>query len=470
MLWTRASSHSSSNEELTTVNEELDTRNQQLGILHDDLNNLLSAATTPILKVDRALFLRRITPAAGNLGISPTDLNHPIRDLQQHLGRLPDVEPLIREVIDKLTVQTYDFQDKEGCWWSLSVRPYRTTDDRIDGAVLTFTGTDGIQRALQASETARRYADAIIETVREPLVILTPDLRVERANASFYAAFGIVQTQTEGQLIDELKSIPWDIERVRAQLEEVLRNSSSFRELEVEYTAPGMGKRAMLLNARHVSQESRNTGAILLAFEDITERRNHEEGISHQLKETGLELDRTKEELRSLASRLMNAHEETDRRIARELHDDFSQRLAFLEITIEKYRIASNGKDSPEVLETLDVLQRRISELSADVRTLSHRMHPAVLDDLGLVPALTSLAEEFELLRSAPVHFATGDIPESLPRPNASAVYRIAQEALRGLKTSCRSAHSDDWERRNLGLLILDRNHLFGLGLRSLRH
>ena len=142
------------------------------------------------------------------------------------------------------------------------------------------------------------------------------------------------------------------------------------------------------------------------------------------------DLQATKEELRALAASLMKAHEGADRRIARELHDDFSQRLSFLEMTIEQHQQQRIGKDSPEVDKMFAILTRHISELSADVRDLSHRMHPSILEDLGLAAALRSLAEESELARSAPVHFTGDAIPHSLPLPYANAVYRIAQEAL----------------------------------------
>jgi two-component system, chemotaxis family, CheB/CheR fusion protein len=420
----------SSNEELTTVNEELDTRNQQLGLLNDDLNNLFSAVNSPVLKVDRELYLRRCTPAAEKLGIGASDLNHPVRDLQRRMGTLPDLELLIRDVIDKLAVQTYDFQDQESRWWSLSIRPYRTTDHRIDGAVLTFTDTDPLQRALHVSDEARRYADAIIETVREPLVILNPALRVDRANASFYRVFRLTQAKAEGQHIYELGNGQWNIPEFRAQLEKLLLTGTSFTDFEVKHALLDAGTRMMSLNGRQISDESKGTGVILLAFEDVTERRKREEEMARQLTETGHELDRTKEELRALAGRLMNAREEQDRRVARELHDDFGQRLALLEITIENCRLGPLGQAHPEVQETLGLLRQRVSELSSDVRTLSHRMHPSVLDDLGLVIALKGLAEEFQLARSAPVLFTSKNVPVTLPLPYAGGVYRIAQEAL----------------------------------------
>ncbi|MBV8897179.1 MAG: PAS domain-containing protein [Acidobacteriaceae bacterium] len=421
----------SANEELTTVNEELDTRNRQLGTLNDDLNNLFAAVTSPVLRVDRELRIRRFTPTAEKLGVGPSDLNHPVRFIQPQLGNLPDIELLVRQVIDQLTFSTHDFQDRESRWWSLSIRPYRSADHRIEGAVLTFTDTDTIQNALHASDKARRYADAIIETVREPLLILTPELKVDRANACFYEFFRVARRQVEGKLLFDLGNGQWRIPKLESQLKEVLPSHLTFSNFEVSHTFPEIGRRVMLLNARQLSREPNETAAILLAFEDITERRAREEAAKQELTETASQLGRTKGELRALASNLMDAREQENRRMARELHDDFGQRLAVLAITLDQLRLSGAAEHyPPQVRDTLATVHQRISELTADIRDLSHRMHPAILEDLGLTAALKSLAEEFGAVRRAGVDFTSEDVPASIPMQYASAIYRITQQAL----------------------------------------
>jgi two-component system, chemotaxis family, CheB/CheR fusion protein len=421
----------STNEELTTVNEELGTRNQQLGILSDDMTNLLGAVDVPILRVDRNLCLCRFTPAAEKVfGVGSTDLQHPIRLLQSRLGMQADFERLIRDVIGSLAVQGHKMQDPRGHWWSLSIRPYRTADDRLDGAVLTFMDVDSIQHALHASQEARQYADAIVETVREPLVILSQDLRVERANASFYGKFHLRPEQTEGKHIYELDAAQWKIPKLRLLLQKMSTNEKSFADLEIKHAFPHIGTRVMLLNAKELQFESKTR--ILLAFEDITDRRRAEESITERLKKTDRELDRTKDELRALAGHLMTAQEEEQRRIARELHDDLVQRLGFLEFQIGQFRIGPIGSARVEVAEMLTSLQRQTAELSDATRNISHRLHPAILDDLGLVAALRNLAKDFSHGRSSAVRFTSRVGTRSLPRGHfAGTVYRIAQEALR---------------------------------------
>ena len=125
----------------------------------------------------------------------------------------------------------------------------------------------------------------------------------------------------------------------------------------------------------------------------------------------------------------MKSREEEDRCIARELHDDFSQRLALVAITLERLRLEPTSQLA-ELSEPLATLQQLVTELGNDLRSLSHRMHPAMLEDLGLVPALRSLAENYDAIRPAPVEFKGEKVPASLSLAHAGAVYRIAQEAL----------------------------------------
>jgi len=148
----------SANEELTTVNEELQNRNHEQGILVNDLNNLFAAVNTPILMFDRALLLRRFTPAAErSLGLSPADLGRGMADLPARTS-LPQLEQLVRGVLDTLAIATREMQDNDGYWWSVAIRPYRTLDHRIEGAVLTFADVNSLKHSLQVVEESRDFA------------------------------------------------------------------------------------------------------------------------------------------------------------------------------------------------------------------------------------------------------------------------------------------------------------------------
>jgi two-component system CheB/CheR fusion protein len=132
------------------------------------------------------------------------------------------------------------------------------------------------ERALQESS---EYADNIVATVREPLVVLDADLRVILANRSFYSTFKVTPEDTEGKLVYNLGDRQWDIPRLREFLEEILPKNTSFDDFEVEHSFETIGYKAMLLNARRIHQKENQTRMILLAIEDITERRQMQERL-----------------------------------------------------------------------------------------------------------------------------------------------------------------------------------------------
>ena len=126
-------------------------------------------------------------------------------------------------------------------------------------------------------QDALEYTKSIINTVREPLIILYDDLTVALANRSFYQAFKVKLGETEGKLIYDLGNRQWDIPKLRELLEDILPKTSSFDNFEVEHNFPDIGKRIMLLNACRIYLEANRTKLIILTIEDISERKKIEE-------------------------------------------------------------------------------------------------------------------------------------------------------------------------------------------------
>jgi two-component system, NarL family, sensor kinase len=142
-------------------------------------------------------------------------------------------------------------------------------------------------------------------------------------------------------------------------------------------------------------------------------------------------LQQTREGLRKLAAKLLHAQEEERRRIAREMHDDWTQRLALLGIDMAMLRkhLGAPAKALP----LLRTMQEKLMSLSEDVHALSRQLHPSILDDLGLVEALRSECASFSRREGIEVVYRPEAVPTSLPKDVALCVYRIAQEALRNL-------------------------------------
>jgi PAS domain S-box-containing protein len=159
---------------------------------------------------------------------------------------------------------------------------------------------------------------------------------------------------------------------------------------------------------------------------DITAYKRAEE----EIKTAHAALERNREELTALAARLLTAQEEERRRVSRELHDDISQKLALLMVEIETLE-RNLPVSHLQILEQLRSFRERAAGLSDDVRNLAYRLHPSILEDLGLAVAMRSYAMDFSAREGIRVHLTQKKLPDTLPQEIASCLYRVMQESLR---------------------------------------
>jgi two-component system CheB/CheR fusion protein len=150
--------------------------------------------------------------------------------------------------------------------------PYRTATDRIDGVVVTFTEITERKRREREANEAKGFAEAIVEAVRFPLVVLTPELRVKSVNEAFCDTFQITRDQTEGILLSQLDKGQWDIPELHRLLTRVLPERREFADFEIERDFERTGRRTMLLHARPLD----GAQLILLGMVDLTERKRGE--------------------------------------------------------------------------------------------------------------------------------------------------------------------------------------------------
>ncbi|MEK6321780.1 MAG: chemotaxis protein CheB [Acidobacteriota bacterium] len=269
----------SGNEELATLNDELQNRNLELTILNDDQSNLFGSVSIPIVMLGSDLRIRRFTPQAEKvLSLISTDVGRPISDIKLKIN-CPDLEQLITQVIDTVSVKEREVQDRQGHWYSMRVRPYKTLDNKIDGAVVVLVDIDALKRSEAEISEARDFNEAIIETVREPLIVLDGNLRVRTANQSFYQDFHVTPEETLNRFIYDLGNRQWNIPKLRTLLEEILPEKRRFQDFEVEQEFERIGRRTMLLNARRLEQEGSRAQLILLAIEDITEHKHSDDAL-----------------------------------------------------------------------------------------------------------------------------------------------------------------------------------------------
>ena len=254
------------NEESVTVNVELQGRIEELSKANDDMKNLLDSTQIAVLFLDTDLCVRRFTTKATEIvPLTATDSGRPIRHFAANLIGV-DLDEYARAVLEDLSIREAEVEGADGHRFVMRVRPYRTTNNVIDGVVITFDDITERRRLQEEKEEARSYASAIVDAVREPLLALDGDLKVVSANRSFYRDFRVTPEQTVGRLIYDLGNRQWDIPELRELLEKILPENSSFDDFEVAHEFPNLGKRRMRLNARRVDRGSGKPPVILLAI------------------------------------------------------------------------------------------------------------------------------------------------------------------------------------------------------------
>jgi two-component system CheB/CheR fusion protein len=242
------------------------------------MQNLLNSTEIAAIFLDQNLRIKRFTPEATKVvNLIPSDTGRPIADLASNL-RYEELHADAGEVLRTLVFKDKEVQTRDGKWRQVRILPYRTTDNVIDGLVLTFVDTNRSKQAELAAQQSRAYAESIVATIREPLLVLDAELRVVSANAAFYRIFALSPQEVEREVVYELDHGEWNMPGLRQLLEDILPKNSAFEGFEVEHDFPGLGRKVLRLNARRLEQASGRPGMILLAIEDVEPRGRSDAG------------------------------------------------------------------------------------------------------------------------------------------------------------------------------------------------
>ena len=257
------------NEELMTVNAELQGKLDALADANDDLQNLFNSTEIATIFLDNELRIKRFTAEAKRVSnLIASDAGRPLSDIVSKLASNRLLEDA-QDVLQTFVVKEREVQTADGSWFAMKILPYRTAKNTIDGLVLTFQDITKMKGAEQVIQAAQRFASSIVETVREPLLVLDNQLRVVSANQSFYGIFQVTPREVEQQLVYHLCNGAWNIPALRRQLEEILPKSTSFQDFVVDQTFPHIGRRVWALNGRRLEQDAAQPGRILLAMEEV---------------------------------------------------------------------------------------------------------------------------------------------------------------------------------------------------------
>jgi len=264
----------STNEEINTVNEELQSRNEELSRANSDLINLLAGVQIAIVFVTNDLRIRRFTPMAEKaLNLISSDVGRPIGNIRPNI-EVPDLEALIQEAIDNVSVKEREVQDRDGNWTLLRIRPYKSIDNRIDGAVLVLLDIDALRKHELRSQQAEELMSAVIDGFASALVVVDGEMRVLAANRLFSQKLGMPVAEVQGRVLSDVGRGLWDTDALRARLTDVAQASGPTHPVEIAVNSPGAGHHRLRFTIRKVGGV-RRAPLILLTIDEASGGQSH---------------------------------------------------------------------------------------------------------------------------------------------------------------------------------------------------
>lgn len=265
-LWTSKEELESMNEELNTLNTQLTDQNHELTHAKNTLHNFLQSTEIGMIFLDMKLAIREYTSAVTNIfGLRRSDVGRPLSEIAAQVSD-NDLIADANSVLDSLVTIEKEIRTTDGHWYNLRIRPYRTTNNVIDGTVLTFFGITAQKQAQIQAEQQNIYRRHIVNNIENSLLELDSDLTVVGANQIFYKTFQMNAENTVGQKLYDLGNRQSNIPDLRRLLTEIIPEETIVRNYEVTHNFPDLGTRTMRLNARQIAELDR----ILLVILDMT--------------------------------------------------------------------------------------------------------------------------------------------------------------------------------------------------------
>lgn len=247
---------------------------------------------------------------------------------------------------------------------------------------------------------ARLYAESIIATIREPLVVLDKDLIVRTANQSYYNKFNTSEDKTEGKFFYHLNNGLWDIPSLRAALENSLLTDGHIADVEVKQRFEDMGERILLLNACRIAKKDNAELLILLAFEDITDTRSRENDLINFSRELEIQVEERTLSLKEANTLLKQSNENLEQYAtiaSHDLQEPLRKIQTFSALLNERFskEIAGGAR---ELIDKISLSARRMAGLINDVLNFSKVLDANVFEQVNLNVIMQNVRRDFDLL------------------------------------------------------------------------
>jgi two-component system CheB/CheR fusion protein len=442
------------NEELTTVNEELKIKIDELAVTNNDFQNFINATDIGAIFLDRALRVKFSTPRAREVfNLLDTDGGRLLSDITSRLIQ-GSVHDDVLSVLDRLTPIEREVQGDDGRWHLMRLRPYRTSDNRIDGVVITFQDISerhtAVDRLRQSEERLRLLVDSALDYA---IFTMTEEGSINSWNAGAERMFGYQADEILGadigtlftpedraagmhqkELAEARRSGRADDERYHLR-----KNGSRFYCSGVTRRL-GTGGIGFAKIARDLTRPQLAAEALRGAHDELEQRVRQRTG---ELQAAVVEQEEAKLAVTTLLHRLVSAQEDERSRIARDLHDHFGQQLTTLRLALERSqqkRQDAAAEEDGEVARALGLTQ----QIGTDLDFLAWELRPAALDELGLGAALPRFVTEWSAHVGIPAEFRSKGFDNNQIPPDAEvAFYRIAQEALNNISKHAHASRAD---------------------------
>ena len=188
----------------------------------------------------------------------PNDYRYKFRNIPAKL------EEWITDVIDNIRIKEVEVQDRYGRWYELVIRPYKTLDNKIEGAVLALIDIDALKRDVNEFQKYQHYCEAIVNTLEAPIILLNDQLKVKMVNQSFYEQFKVSRDETINRDFYTLGNGQWNIKELRQLLHQILPKRTVIENYPIEHTFDHIGKKRFYVNARRIDLSEINEHLIFI--------------------------------------------------------------------------------------------------------------------------------------------------------------------------------------------------------------